>query len=77
MKKIVYILLLATLLLFSCSKEQPLTPISSTELIEPEMFKGCATDDGEDKDNEDVYNDDITDPEDPDKEKTNKNARKN
>lgn len=75
MKKILYIVIFAILVLASCSKEQPMSPASSGENYGPQMIKGdviiIMDDDDEDKS---VF-EDITDPEKEEKEKTNKNAK--
>lgn len=74
MKKYSFILAVVVLALVSCSKEQPLTPINSTETVEPQMIK--ATEVFSDDVLDDTSNDTgITDPEKEDKEKTNKNAK--
>ena len=79
MKNIIYIGFLAIVLLFSCSKEQPLSPINSSDTIESSQITGStgpiiiSDDTFDDDDNSgDV---DITDPEKEDKEKTNKKAK--
>lgn len=65
-------------MLFSCSKEQPLTPVSSTQQIEPDMIKVTSSSDentttgsSSTKNDGDV----ITDPEKEEKDKTNKKAK--
>ena len=78
MKKIIYIGFLAIVLLFSCSKEQPLSPIISSDSVESSQITGpigpIVISDDELID--DVSGDvDITDPEKEDKEKTNKKAK--
>ena len=80
MKNIIYIGFLAIVLLFSCSKEQPLrstnsfATVESSEItipIEPIIVSDDNLDDGDD-DSGDIG---ITDPEKEDKEKTNKKAK--
>lgn len=80
MKKIIYIGFLATVTLFSCSKEQPFSPVSSSETIESSQYTGSAIDiviSGEDEGLiiGDSGDSDITDPEDENKEKSNKKAK--
>ena len=76
MKKINYISILAIVLLFSCSKEQPLAPVSSTPTNDIQSLAIPVTVDGSDTNPIiSVSNDDITDPDKKDKEKTNKKAK--
>ncbi len=79
MKKIIYIGILAAVSLFSCSKEQPFSPASSSDTIESSQFTGdpgliivsdCGSNCGGTNETGD-----ITDPEKEDKEKTNKKAK--
>lgn len=79
MKNIIYIGFLAIVLLFSCSKEQPLSPINSSATVESSQITGSVgpiviNDDnfGNDDQSGDVG---ITDPEKEDKEKTNKKTK--
>lgn len=77
MKKISYIGILAIILLFSCSKEQPLSPASSSETIDPEMIiiPTLAGDIDDTSTTSTTGVDDITDPEKENKEKSNKKAK--
>lgn len=77
MKKISYIGILVIILLFSCSKEQPLSPVSSSETTNPEMIiiPTLADDINDTSTTSTTGVDDITDPEKEDKEKTNKKAK--
>ena len=73
MKKYIFILTVVILTMVSCTKEQPLSPVNSSEISEPQMFK---TSDVVIEVFDDSSNDEgITDPEKEDKEKTNKNAK--
>ena len=79
MKNIIYIGFLAIVLLFSCSKEQPLCSTNSFGTVESSQITGSTgpivvSDDnlGDDDESGDI---DITDPEKEDKEKTNKKAK--
>ena len=79
MKKINYIGLFAMLLLFSCSKEQPLQPINTGDTYTPSMItisntehntdsptkgdKSTTKNSDDDKNKNSDSNDDITDPE--------------
>ena len=80
MKKFLYISILAVIMLFSCSKEQPLSPVSDSS--NPEMSKTpgvfCSSSvDGDITNGDGDDNDDsITDPDNEDKEKSNKSKRK-
>ena len=62
MKKFLYISILAVIMLFSCSKEQPLSPVSDTS--NPEMSKTPG-----------VFCSSSVDPDNEDKEKSNKKAK--
>lgn len=81
MKNIIYIGFLAIVMLFSCSKEQPLSPITNSGTIENSQFTGSTgpiiiSDDNFGDNGDDNSGDiDITDPEKEDKEKTNKKAK--
>ncbi len=80
MKKFIYISVLAILVLFSCSKEQPLSPVAESDFTTQEMSKApgviCSSTIDEDiiKSGDDS-DDSITDPEKDDKEKSNKKAK--
>ena len=81
MKNIIYIGFLAIVLLFSCSKEQPLSPTNSSTTIESSQITGSTgpivvSDDDDKSINGGKSGDvDITDPEKEDKEKTNKKTK--
>lgn len=80
MKNIVYIGFLAIVLLFSCSKEQPLSPTFPSTTVESSQLTGDTEVIVEGEDNsginqDDSFDSDITDPEDEEKEKTNKKAK--
>ena len=68
-------------MLFSCSKEQPLIPVSSSQQAQPDMVKASTSSDhdtsktGDGNSTKNDGNDDITDPEKEEKEKTNKKAK--
>lgn len=71
---------MSILLLFSCSKEQPLMPIDRSAKVESSQMTGntgviVVSDDSVDEANNESGDADITDPEDEDKEKTNKKAK--
>jgi len=80
MKKFLYISVLAILVLFSCSKEQPLSPTVESDITNQQMSKTpgvtCSStlDENVIKGGDDS-DDSITDPEKDDKEKSNKKAK--
>lgn len=74
MKKTLYIVTIALLILASCSKEEPMSPINSSKNFGPQMIKGDVIVILDDNDDDSVF-EEITDPEKEDKEKTNKNAK--
>lgn len=84
MKNIIYIGFLAIVLLFSCSKEQPLSPTNSSTTVETSQISGSTgpiivgDDDNVDTEGNSGNGNqsgDITDPEKEDKEKTNKKTK--
>jgi hypothetical protein len=76
MKNIIYIGFLAIVLLFSCSKEQPLSPINSSATVESSQITGSTGSSGPIIVTDDTSSDgDITDTEKEDKEKSNKKAK--
>ncbi len=74
MKRFFYIVIIASLFLASCTKDEPLTPSNSEMGYGPQMIKGDVVVVLSDEDDDSVF-EDITDPEKENKEKTNKNAK--
>jgi hypothetical protein len=74
MKRYTYILIIATLALASCSKEELLKPANPGVNYGPQMIKGDVVVVLDDENDNSIF-DDITDPEKENNEKTNKNAK--